>query len=212
MSAAPARLIFVPGVGGNPAFWRAASDAITLPAERILLGWPWFGVASAEDIPPHTADNMQDLVYAITPHMDRPCALIAQSMGGVVAVLAALRRPECLTHLVLVATSGGVPIDDLQPHDWRPDFLRANPAFPTWMARERWDLASQLASVRAPALLLWGDADAISPVAVGERLQGLLPRAQLQVLPGGAHDLAQTHAEAVARHISHHLRTGAETA
>jgi len=199
-------------VGGNPAFWRAASDAITLPAERALLGWPWFGLASAADMPPDTADCMQDLVNAVTPHMDRPCALIAQSMGGVVAVLAALQRPEYLTHLVLVATSGGVPIDDLRPHDWRPDFMRSNPAFPAWMARERWNLASQLASVRAPTLLLWGDADAISPVAVGERLQGLLPRARLQVLPGGAHDLAQTHAEAVAGHISHHLRAGTETA
>ena len=49
-------------------------------------------------------------------------------------------------------------------------------------------------------------------VAVGERLQGLLPRARLQVLPGGAHDLAQTHAEAVAGHISHHLRAGTEIA
>ena len=155
---------------------------------------------------------MQDLVDAVTLHMDRPCALIAQSMGGVVAVLAALQRPEYLTHLVLVATSGGVPIDDLRPHDWRPDFMRSNPAFPAWMARERWNLAPQLASVRAPTLLLWGDADAISPVAVGERLQGLLPRAQLQVLPGGAHDLAQTHAEAVAGHISRHLRAGTETA
>ena len=105
-----------------------------------------------------------------------------------------------------------MPIDDLRPQDWRPDFMRSNPAFPAWMARERWNLAPQLASVRAPALLLWGDADAISPVAVGERLQGLLPRARLQVLPGGAHDLAQTHAEAVAGHISHHLRAGTETA
>lgn len=211
-SARPARLIFLPGAGGNPAFWRPVSAAITHPAERVLPGWPWFGVASAADMPPNTADRMQDLVDAVTPYMDQPCALIAQSMGGVVAVLAALQRPAHLTHLVLVATSGGVPIDDLRPHDWRPDFLRANPAFPAWFARERWDLSPQLASVRAPTLLLWGDADPISPVAVGERLQGLLPRAQLHLLPGGAHDLAQTHAEAVAGHISRHLQAGAGSA
>ena len=211
-AAGPTRLIFLPGVGGNPAFWQPVSAAITHPAERVLPGWPWFGRASAADMPPNTADRMQDLVDAVTPYMDQPCALIAQSMGGVVAALAALQRPEHLTHLVLVATSGGVPIDDLRPHDWRPDFRRANPAFPAWFERERWDLAPQLASVRAPTLLLWGDADPISPVAVGERLQGLLPRAQLHVLPGGAHDLAQTHAEAVAGHISRHLQTATENA
>jgi len=157
---------------------------------------------------PHSARGMQDLVDTVTPHMGRPCALIAQSMGGVVAVLAALQRPEHLTHLVLVATSGGVPIDDLRLHDWRTDFIRANPAFPQWMAHGRWDLSAQLASVRAPTLLLWGDADPISPVAVGERLQGLLPHAKLQVLPG-AHDLAQTHAEAVAARIGRHLQGAA---
>ncbi|CAN7168841.1 alpha/beta fold hydrolase [Acidovorax sp. Leaf78] len=204
----PTRLIFLPGVGGNPAFWQPAANAIALPAERVLLGWPWFGVASAADMPPDAAGSMQDLVDAVTPHMDQPCALIAQSMGGVVAVLAALQRPEHLTHLVLVATSGGVPIDDLRPHDWRADFIRSNPAFPQWMAHERWDLARQLASLSAPALLLWGDADPISPVAVGERLQGLLPHAPLHVLPGGAHDMAQMHASAVAAHITRHLLAG----
>lgn len=202
----PSKLIFLPGAGGNPAFWQPVSAALALPAEQVLLGWPWFGAASPRDVPLNTAGGMQDLVDAVTPHMDQPCALIAQSMGGVVAVLAALKRPEHLTHLVLVATSGGVPVDDLRLHDWRPEILRANPAFPQWMADARWDLSPRLASVRAPALLLWGDADPISPVGVGQRLAGLLPRAQLRVLRGGAHDLAQTHADAVARHIALHLR------
>lgn len=90
-----------------------------------------------------SADSLNDLVDAVTAHLDRPSALIAQSMGGVVAALAAATRPEHLTHLVLVATSGGVPIDDLQPHDWRADLLRSNPAFPRWMADGRWNLAPQ---------------------------------------------------------------------
>lgn len=208
VTSTPTRLIFLPGAGGNPAFWRPVSDAVTLAADRVLLGWPWYGAASAADMPPSKAESLQALVDAVTPHMDQPCALIAQSMGGVVAVLAALQRPEHLTHLVLVATSGGVPIDDLRPHDWRADLIRSNPAFPQWMAHERWNLAPQLASLNAPALLLWGDADPISPVAVGERLQALLPDAPLHVLPGGAHDLAQTHAAAVAAHITRHLLEG----
>lgn len=208
-SAAPARLIFLPGVGGNPAFWQPASDAITLPADRVLLGWPWFGSNASGGLVLNAARDIDDLVHAVTPHMDQPCALIAQSLGGVVAVLAALERPENLTHLVLVATSGGIPIDDLDPHDWRPEFVRAHPAFPAWMAAARWDLSARLASVPVPVLLLWGDADPISPVAVGQRLHGLLPKAELQVLQGGAHDLAQTHAAAVAGHISRHLQGGA---
>jgi pimeloyl-ACP methyl ester carboxylesterase len=207
--AAPSRLIFLPGVGGDPAFWQPVSSAMPLPAARVLLGWPWRDAGAGAGLAPDAAGGMQDLVDAVTPHMDRPCALVAQSLGGVVALLAALARPDHLTHLVLVATSGGVPMDDLHPHDWRPDFLRANPAFPPWMAQARWDLSARLASVRAPALLLWGDRDPISPVAVGRRLCGLLPGARMHVLPGGAHDLARTHAGAVAGHIHRHLRGGA---
>lgn len=203
---APGKLIFLPGAGGNPAFWQPVSDALPQPAARMLLGWPWFGVASPADLPATGARGLQDLVDATTVHMDRPCALIAQSMGGVVAMLAALERPEWLTHLVLVVTSGGVPIDDLHPEDWRPGFMRSHPAFPKWMADVRLDLSGRLSSVHAPTLLLWGDADAISPVAVGQRLSGLLPHSQMHVLVGGGHDLAATHADAVAAHIADHLQ------
>ena len=56
-----------------------------------------------------------------------------------------------------------------------------------------------------PTLLLWGDAVPISPVAVGQRLQRLLPRSRLVVLPGGQHDLAQVYAEQVAMLIDRHL-------
>lgn len=206
----PEKLIFLPGVGGNPAFWQPVAGALPQPAARVLLGWPWFGAASPADLPATGARDMQDLVEATTVHMDRPCALIAQSMGGVVALLAALERPEWLTHLVLVATSGGVPIDDLHPEDWRPGFLQSNPAFPQWMADVRLDLSARLPSVQAPTLLLWGDADAISPTAVGQRLSGLLPHSQMHVLAGGGHDLAVTHEGAVAEHIAGHLQGAAQ--
>ncbi len=56
-----------------------------------------------------------------------------------------------------------------------------------------------------PILLLWGDADPISPVAVGERLLSLLPRARLCIVPGAGHDLAQTHIDLVATEVRTHL-------
>jgi pimeloyl-ACP methyl ester carboxylesterase len=56
-----------------------------------------------------------------------------------------------------------------------------------------------------PALLLWGDADPISPVKAGERLVAVLPNAALHVIPGGGHDLASVHAGLVAPLIDRHL-------
>ncbi len=61
--------------------------------------------------------------------------------------------------------------------------------------------------IKAPALLLWGDSDPISQVAVGERLNQLLPTSELRVIAGAGHDLAQTHVPEVADLIGAHLRT-----
>ena len=56
-----------------------------------------------------------------------------------------------------------------------------------------------------PTLLIWGDSDAISPVAVGRHLVQRLPNARLEIVPGGDHDVASTHADHVARLIALHL-------
>jgi pimeloyl-ACP methyl ester carboxylesterase len=56
-----------------------------------------------------------------------------------------------------------------------------------------------------PALLLWGGADPISPVRVGERLASLLPYADLRVFPKAGHDLGFVHATEVAALIDDHF-------
>jgi len=71
---------------------------------------------------------------------------------------------------------------------------------------ERRDLTNHIREIRIPVLLLWGDADPISPVAVGERLLQLFPAAELVVVPGGTHDLVSERADDVARHIDQHLQ------
>ncbi len=57
----------------------------------------------------------------------------------------------------------------------------------------------------APTLLLWSEADPISPVGVGRRLAGLLPRAELVVLSAAGHMFARDHADIVAPHVERHL-------
>lgn len=197
----PSKIIFLPGAIGNPDFWKPVSDLLVHPASRKLLGWPGFGVIPRDP----NVKGIQDLVEMVVNEIDQPSALIAQSMGGVVAIQAALTRPGLVTHLVLTVTSGGVDMSDLQAEDWRPGFLAANPEFPQWFAEYRNDISSNIASVSAPALLLWGDADPISPIAVGKRLQGLLPKSKMYVIPGGEHDLANKLAAKIAPLIDEHL-------
>ncbi len=197
----PRKLIFLPGAGGHPDFWRPMSDALRHIGEHVLMAWSGFGGIPAQA----DVTGMNDLVDMVLHQMNEPCALIAQSMGGVIAMKAALTRPEAVTHMVLSVTSGGLPMDDLGAEDWRPAYFAANPEAPRWFGHEREDLSGQISALDIPALLLWGDRDPISPVAVGQRLQALLKSSQLHVLEGGEHDLAKRHAADLVPLVTQHL-------
>ncbi|MEA5443191.1 alpha/beta fold hydrolase [Cyanobium gracile] len=201
MTGLPERLLFLPGASGDTNFWRPLEQRLVCRAERLHLGWPGFG-----DTPSRPGvEGFEDLLALVLEPLDRPCALIAQSMGGVLALRAALARPRWVTHLVLCATSGGLPMAELGAADWRPGFRTSLSQLPDWFATETTDLSERLPEVAAPTLLLWGEADPFSPVAVGERLARRLPRARLQVIPGGDHDLGLHHADRLAPLIQSHL-------
>lgn len=197
----PSKLLFLPGASGIAAFWEPLGTRLLHPASREFVGYPGFGAIPADpDI-----KGLDDLATRVVQRIDQPTALIAQSMGGVIAILAALKRPQLVTHLVLTVTSGGLDTRRLGAVDWREDFIKANPHRPNWFVASRHDLTARLRHISAPVLLLWGDADPISPVAVGQKLEQLLPNAQLHVVAGGMHDLAQVHAQELAPLVDAHF-------
>lgn len=204
MIAPPDKLLFLPGASGNTRFWRPVAELLTITVQKFHVGWPGFG-----DTPSNpSVTSMDDLVARVLADIDRPTALVAQSMGGIVAVRVALERPELITHLVLTVTSGGVDMSDLGAQDWRAGFAADNPTLPRWFLDDRTDLTHRLDELRMPVLLLWGGSDPISPVRVGQRLAQLIPHAEIHVFPGGGHDLGFTHSSEVAGLIDKHLACG----
>ncbi len=107
--------------------------------------------------------------------------------------------------MVLTATSGGINVADLGGADWRKEYGAAYPDSASWI-RDGVDYSDAIATITAPALLVWGDADPISPVAVGRRLAQLLPDSELHLVPGGTHSVAHDRPDEVARLITAHLR------
>ena len=203
LGAGARRLLFLPGAGADPAFWRPLGERLPAAWDKHYFGWPGLG-----DQPPDPAVNgVEDLVAMVEAELwPGPVDLLAQSMGGVVALSVALRNPGRVRRLVLTATSGGVDAADLTRFDWRANYRREHPNAAPWITEARIDLTAQIPTIACPMLLLWGDADPISPLAVGERLLSLAKDARLHVVPGGAHDLAVTHAAALARRVAAHLR------
>lgn len=195
--------MFLPGASGNIQFWRPVAARLRHPGPRHFLAWPGFGGVPSEP----GVRGIGDLVARVVREITGPVDLLAQSMGGVIAVRAALERPDSIRHLVLSVTSGGIDVARLGARDWRPEFRARNPGLPSWFVDEREDLTERMREITIPVLLLWGDADPISPVAVGRRLAELFPCAELVVVEGGTHDLVSERADEVVPHIDRHLDT-----
>lgn len=194
-------LLCLPGVGGDPAFWQPLGALLPAAWRKTYIGYPGLGTQ-----PPDPAVNsFDDLLARAEAALDAPSAILAQSMGGILAVRLALKHPERVTHLVLTATSGGVDMARFGAADWRPAYRAEFPQAPAWITAFRPDHTAALSQIAAPALLLWGDSDPISPVAVGRHLQALLPNARLQVLPGGDHMFARDRAAEIAPLVRVHL-------
>lgn len=201
VTSSPEKILFLPGASGNTQFWLPVAENLRTPIAVHHMGWPGFGNTA----PNPNVTSLEHLASLALADIDRPTALVAQSMGGVVAVHIALERPELITHLTLTVTSGGLNLPALGAEEWRAEFEIHNPQLPRWFLDDRTDLSDRLHELQMPVLLLWGGADPISPVRVGHRLAQLIPGARLEVFPEAGHDLGYTHAKAVARLIDEHL-------
>lgn len=195
-------LLFLPGAGADPNFWRPLGERLPASWTKTYLGWP--GIGNQEPNP--KINGFEDLVGLVESFLgDTPVDLLAQSMGGAVALQVALKHPTKVRRLVLAATSGGLDVASLGASDWRPAYRTTFPNAAAWITETRPDLSADIPRITQPTLLLWGDADPISPVAVGQKLWQLLPQATLSLVAGGDHSFVQERPADIAELIRSHL-------
>jgi poly(3-hydroxyoctanoate) depolymerase len=200
MSGAPPPIVFLPGASGDASAWQPVADRLR-GREHLLIGYPGF----AGNPPDPTIWSLSDLYRAVLAKLPPVFDLVAQSMGGVLALRMALEQPDRIRRLVLVATSGGVDVQRLGGVDWREGWRALHQKAPTWFVDDRTDVTGQLAYVRASTLLIFGDTDPISPVRVGEFLRDRLPQARLEIIAGGTHDMEIERPDVVAGLVRSHL-------
>jgi pimeloyl-ACP methyl ester carboxylesterase len=166
------------------------------------LNWPGAGVEAHDP----RIDGYEDLVQKAATEVADGSDVVAQSMGGVVAVGLALAYPHKIRRLVLVATSGGLDVRPLGGEDWRAEYDSEFPDAASWVTGPVADHMPDLGCIAIPTCLIWGEDDPISPVAVGETLARALPHSRLHVIQGGTHILAREQPADVAKLIIEHLR------
>ena len=183
------RTVLVHGLAGSSRWWRAVESRL----EGLEL--------EAVDLPRRGLDELERwLVERIGPG----AALVGHSLGGLLAARVAARRPELVERLVLIAPAG-IPVRRPLAHaiPLARELGRVRPRFATTLARDALragpfllarahaaattDLRADLASVRAPTLIVWGERDRLLPATHAAAWAEAIPHARIELLPRAGH-------------------------
>lgn len=209
-------LVLLEGMGGDIPGWRR--NIPHLAAETFVIAFDHRGNGGSEapDAPTTMATYVEDCLAVLDELGIARAHLYGQSFGGMVALEAALTRPERVRALVLACTHAGprraVPARGRAPKDrpwlrlYAPAFAKAHPehveedlrvgrAQPQhpegqrrqWEAMQAWDAHDRLGEVRAPTLVLHGSQDRVVDVANARVLAAGIFGAELRILEGAGH-------------------------
>lgn len=172
---------------------------------------------------------VDDAIRVLDAHGIERCTLAGESLGGFVALHAAIRHPDRFTDLVLVAaapivTEGivGSRVDSARTdypatireftrqclnepdaghlHHWGAHlFLAASAEVAARLFECAYDQPADLVAVCRPTTVIHGDADAVIPVEVGRYLANTIPGARFVELAGVGHAPTVTRPIEVAR-------------
>ncbi|MFK4048553.1 alpha/beta fold hydrolase [Acinetobacter venetianus] len=194
-------LVFLAGASGNTKFWTPLIEQLPESYTKQVIAYPSFhGEPAHPDI-----NSFDDLTSYVIEQIQQPSILIAQSMGGIFAIAAALKKTHLIKGLVLIATSGGINLDQFQVQDWRQSYQAEYLQYPDWFVTANIAYENSLTDVDIKTLLIWGDQDLISPVPVGQYLNRILKNSTLYIVKNGDHQLAEKYANEVSLQIKHYL-------
>lgn len=218
-------------LNGWAARWEAWQPTFeVLSRSTRCVTWDTRGVGSspapAELI---TVDALVDDVFRVLDaHRVARCVLAGESLGGLVALLAAARQPDRFSGLVLVATPPILPAEAAAPlvaalradrrammagfaraclgepgteglQAWAEGLFLETPADVAIRLLEMWDgVVPDLSGIGMPTVVVHGDRDRVVPVGAGRALASGIPGARWVELPGAGHAPSVTRPDEVA--------------
>ncbi len=195
-------LIFLPGASGSTTFWHPLIEKLPQHYQTKIIGYPGFG-----DTPQSLeVKSFEDLTNHVVDQINEESVIVAQSMGGIFAVAAALQKLQLVKGLVLIATSGGINLERFNVQDWREAYRQTFLKYPDWFITTNANYEEFLSDINIEILLIWGDQDPVSPVEVGTYLNQIFKNSRLYIVKGGDHQLAEKHADEVATQIKDYLK------
>ncbi|MFD2170863.1 alpha/beta fold hydrolase [Tumebacillus lipolyticus] len=207
--------LFLPGVGGSAKVWAYQLRGLSRWGRMISIEVP--GLCGEGELPETVGDLHQLAPFAcrVLDALGVADAIwIGNSLGGRIALEAALQTPERVCGLVLICTSG-VQLSEVQLPAWpvltdaekdvrmfyqpgrfvglRTDQARAADRTARRLyerllaATEEQNLLFRLQEISVAALVVWGKHDGVIPREIGEAIAERIPQARLVVLERSAH-------------------------
>ena len=213
-------VIFIHGSGASLHVW----------TNQLQLGIPGF-CQLALDLPGHARsegkgeEHIQDYVDWIVDFIQclgfKQCILAGHSMGGAIAQLAALNKPELFRGVILVGTGARLRVakdvlararqgDSFAEYAYAPstapklqqeaekEFSLTSPGvrYHDFLACDRFDIMDRVQEIKPTALIICGKDDALTPVKYSQFLHEHLSDSRLEIIPEAGHMVMWEQAEA----------------
>jgi pimeloyl-ACP methyl ester carboxylesterase len=222
-------LILLHGLSGSGRWWGRNVPAFADSFRTYSVDLPGFGESRGvrwsrlDDIADQLADWLVDEGLS-------QAHIAGHSLGGAVAARLAARHPDRVDRLVLVDAA-------IRPHETRTiarpahtmhtisrglsgfatllvrDLLRCHPrsAVAATIDALQTDWEPYLRRIDAPTLVVWGEHDAITPLALGQEIAAVVPGARLIILAGAGHNPMWERAESFNAEVLRFLADRDET-
>lgn len=214
-------LVFLHGAAGGHYVWLEQLAGLKDDHRLVLFDLPGHGASEPAPTPPDVAGHARFVLGLLRALGLSRAVLVGHSMGGAIALAAALAEPARVAGLVLLATGARLPVSPMvfqaidvglegfgtllahaaySPHT-SPEIVARFAGAPIqarpevvradFEACQAFDVRDQLGEIAAPALVLGGADDALVGAGRLQQLAAGLPRAELVTIPAAGHMLMQ---------------------
>jgi len=200
-------LVFIHGLGGTTATWDGCVAILGATYSTIAIDLLGHGQSPVpEDSAEYSRDRALADIDDVIASADGPVVLVGHSLGGYLSLAHAATRPGVVNGVVVLNTGPGFR-DPEKREGWNERSRRNAHRFGVPLQATELNLQhdsvvmDRLAEMAVPTLVLAGSADREEYTNSGQYLERKMPNARLQVIPGGEHNMQESHAAEVSAAI-----------
>jgi len=230
----PLPVVLIHGAGGSHLSWPFALRRLSVKVTTYLPDLPSHGRSVGQGS--YAVDEFADIVLELCHHLTlKGAVLVGHSMGGAVALAAALRKPQVCRSLVLLNSAAKFSIpraifDALEQSHERAVALICEyafaPEYPAplveitrrmllelpldtlrndFLTCHAFDVTGKLATIHVPTLIIGSSEDMLTPLALQCLMAERIPHSKLVVLQRAGHMAPLTRTEEIRTEILNFL-------